>query len=77
MGLENNSAVADVFGSQMVVMGRIWSIEEILATIDGVTSADVQKAAQTYLTGDKLRLAVIGPHTHKTVAEWEKVIEKG
>lgn len=77
MGLENNSAVADVFGSQMVVMGRIWSIEEILATIDGVTSADVQKAAQTYLTGDKLRLAVIGPHTHKTVSEWEKVIEKG
>lgn len=77
MGLENNSAVADMLGSQMIVMNRIWSMSEILATIDAVKPQDIQKAAQKYLAGSEMRLAVIGPHSKQTMQHWESIIEKG
>jgi predicted Zn-dependent peptidase len=77
MGLENNAAVADMLGGQLIVAGRTWTLGEILSTIDQVTVEDVQKAARKYLQDDGLRLALIGPHTKKTTDKLEAIISKG
>jgi predicted Zn-dependent peptidase len=77
MGLENNAAVADMLGGQLIVAGRTWSLDEILTTIDQVTVESVQQAAQHYLQDNGLRLALIGPHTKKTTDKLEAIISKG
>lgn len=77
MSLENNSAVADMFGSQLIVADRTWSLDEILSTIDKVSIEDVLRVAQKYLAHDKLRLALIGPHTKETTDKLEAIISKG
>lgn len=74
MSLEDSSYVADRLGSQIVLHGSIWSIEETLAKIDAVTSREVMRVAKRYLTPPKLRLAFIGPYTERDQKRFEKIL---
>ena len=42
-------------------MGRVRSVEEVSAIIDGVTPADIQRVAREYLRPELAYLAAIGP----------------
>ncbi len=61
MGLESNSAVADIMGSDLIVAGKAWTLEEMLAQIDGTTIDSVVEVAQKYLSTKDLHFAAIGP----------------
>ncbi len=59
--LEDSRSVAGWMGGQELLARRILSVDEVVAIIDAITAADLQQLAQELLTGDKLRLAVVGP----------------
>ena len=59
--LESSDAWASYFGGQEVVNKKIQTPEEIEFKIRAVTSAQLQKAAQTFFADAGLNLALIGP----------------
>ncbi len=61
MSLESNSSIADRMGLQMVLLGRVIPIDEIIAGIEAVKVADVKRVAAKMLAPDQLRLAIIAP----------------
>ncbi|HSX00732.1 MAG TPA: pitrilysin family protein [Candidatus Saccharimonas sp.] len=76
MGLESNGAVADRIGTQLLLLGRAKTVEEMLAELEAVTSADVQRVAQAMLAPERLRLAIIAPEPGPAAAEFEKLVTK-
>lgn len=74
MGLESNSAVADMQGSQLLLTGKIRPLAETLKDIDAVSASEVLAVAQRYLQPADLRLAIIGPFKDK--ANFEKLMEE-
>lgn len=61
MGLESNSAVADVMGSDLIVSGKVWTLQEMLDKIDAVTADNIVESAHRYLQPQDLYMAGIGP----------------
>lgn len=59
--MEDSHAVAGWIGGQETLTGKILSDEEVVAIIDSISAADIQKAADELLTTENLRLAVVGP----------------
>ncbi|MBI4332300.1 MAG: insulinase family protein [Chloroflexi bacterium] len=59
--LEDSRAVAGWLAGQELLTGRVRTIEELLAILDGVTTADLQRVAGNLLTAENLNLAVVGP----------------
>jgi predicted Zn-dependent peptidase len=59
---ETSDEVAEYVASSLVTLGVVRSIDEIMAGIEKVTVADVQRVAQDIFLTDKLNLAIIGPH---------------
>lgn len=76
MGLESNSAVADVMGSDLIVSGKVWTLDEMLARVDAVTAEAVQKAAIDYLQPENLHFAAIGPIDNGTIKKVENILRK-
>lgn len=76
MGLEGNSAVADMQGTQMVLTGKAWTLQETLAKIDKVLPEDIMACAQRYLYKDLIRLAMIGPYDTEHIAKFEKLMKE-
>lgn len=74
MGLESNAAVADMMGSELIVSGKAWTLDEMLHKIDLVTEDDILEAAKTYLQPSRLRLAAIGPLENATIKQLEDII---
>lgn len=74
MSLENNSAVADRLGSQLILMDKAWSLEETLAKIDNVTAQTIKKATAKYLLPTKLRLAMIGLFSDTEKNKFEEIL---
>jgi predicted Zn-dependent peptidase len=74
MGLESNSAVADMMGSDLIISGKVWTLQEMLDQIDGVTSDDVMKAAVDYLDPSGLHMAAIGPVGKQTIKNVESLL---
>ena len=75
MGLEGNAAVADMMGLQMILTGRVRTLQESLQKIDEVSVQDVIEAAQSYLHKDSVKLALIGPYEQDKKQEFEKLME--
>ena len=46
MSLESSTSVAEVLARQMLIYGRILSINEMIEMIDSVTQEDIRQAAQ-------------------------------
>lgn len=62
MGMEASDEVAMFFVDQEVMKKRILTLPEIFKLIDKVTADDILRVAKDVFRGDKLNLAVIGPH---------------
>ncbi|MBI3968707.1 MAG: insulinase family protein [Chloroflexi bacterium] len=62
LALEDTRAIASWMGSQELSHGRVLSPEEVIAKIDSLTAADLQRVAQRLFVPDGLTLAVLGPH---------------
>ncbi len=61
MDEEENSNVAELLATQLIVRGQLISLDNRIAAIRAVTSQDVQRAAQDLLRPDQLRLIVVAP----------------
>ncbi len=62
--LEDSRRVASWLGGQEILTGRIFTIDDVNALVDGVTARSIKKLAQQLVDRHKMRLAVVGPH-HK------------
>jgi predicted Zn-dependent peptidase len=61
LGLEDSSALASWYGRQTLLLGRIWTPDDVLAAYERVTAADIQRLARTLFTGNQLFLSAVGP----------------
>jgi len=59
--MEDSRVVAGWAGGQEILTGRILSVEQVVSIIDAITADELQQLARELLTGDRLRLAVVGP----------------
>jgi predicted Zn-dependent peptidase len=74
MSMESNSAVADRLSSELAILGKIQSVEEIIAEIEAVTVRDVQRVAQQLFGLDRLRLGIISPEADSATKHFEQLI---
>lgn len=59
--LEDSRSVAGWMGGQEILTGEIISVDDIIARVDAISAEELTDLAARLLTGDKLRLAVVGP----------------
>jgi predicted Zn-dependent peptidase len=59
--LEGTGGVSGWLAGQELFLGRVRSVEEVTAIIDGVTTADIQRVAREYLRPELAYVAAIGP----------------
>jgi predicted Zn-dependent peptidase len=59
--LEGTGGVSGWLAGQELFLGRVRSVEEVTAIIDGVTTADIQRVARQYLRPELAYVAAIGP----------------
>ncbi len=76
MSLESNGAVADRLGTQLMLRGKVKSIDETIAEIESVTVADVQRVAQEMLAPEHLRLAIIAPEPEAAAEHFRQLVSK-
>jgi predicted Zn-dependent peptidase len=61
LGLEDSEAVADWFGKQQMLLGKLETPEQKLKKLDRVTADQIKKVANEVFDDSKINLAVIGP----------------
>lgn len=59
--MEDSRNVAGWMGGQEILTGRILTADQVLAIIDAITTEELQQLAGELLSGDRLRLALVGP----------------
>jgi predicted Zn-dependent peptidase len=74
MSLESNSAIAERIGTQLILTGRVKTIEEIMATYEQVTLDDIQRVAGELLAPDKLRFAIIAPEPDGPAERFKQLV---
>ena len=60
LGLEGTQQVASWLGSQECLHNRVHAIDEVVASINAVTTQDIQRVAQSCFASEWRRLAIIG-----------------
>lgn len=65
--LEHSRGVSSWLAGQELFLGRVRSVEELVAIVDGITAADLQRVARQYLDPALAYRAAVGPRA--TVAE--------
>lgn len=65
--LEHSRGVSSWLAGQELFLDRIRGVEELIAIIDGISAADIQRVAQQYLRPELAYLAAVGPRA--TVSE--------
>jgi predicted Zn-dependent peptidase len=66
LSLEDTWSVAARNGGHLRRYGRVLPVDEVVAQVEQVTLADLQRVAARVLRFDTLHLAIIGPHTDIT-----------
>jgi predicted Zn-dependent peptidase len=59
--MEDSRSVAGWVGGQEMLSGKVMSVDDVIGRLNEVTVEDIQKLAGELFSGDKLRLAVVGP----------------
>ena len=59
--MEDTRAVAAWAGAQELLHDRVLTVDEVMAQVDAVTPADLERVANQFLLPEKLNLAVVGP----------------
>ena len=72
ISLESTDEVASFVGAQELLLGRIWSPEELSRRVDKITKRDLARVAKNLFRKDKTYLAIIGPHLAR--APYEKIL---
>ncbi len=62
--LETSDRVAEHAATSVINLGKIRTLEEDIAAINAVTVGDVLRVAKDLFRGERLNLAIIGPHQH-------------
>ena len=60
--MEDTRAVAAWGGAQELLHNEVRTVDQVVECVDEVTTEDVRQAADQFLAGDKLNLAVVGPY---------------
>lgn len=74
LGLEGTQQVASWLGSQECLHNRIRDVDEVIAGVDAVTPADIQRVAQTSFAPEWRRLALIGPDSTRRAEHFGKLL---
>ncbi len=74
MSLESNASVAERLSTHMILLGRNRSIDELIAEVEAVTLAEVQRVAHDMLAPEHLRFAIIAPEPQKAAEHFEAII---
>jgi len=59
--MEDTRSVTGWMGGQEILTGKIVTVDETVAIIDAITTAQLKEVADELMVGDRLRLAVVGP----------------
>ena len=59
--LEDSRSVAGWLGGQEILSGRILTLDDVDAIVDGIKAEDIKKLAHNLIDRSKMRLAVVGP----------------
>jgi predicted Zn-dependent peptidase len=59
--LEDSRGVSNWLAGQELFLGRVRTVDEVCAIIDGVSAADVQRVARQYLRPELSYIAAVGP----------------
>ena len=76
MAMENNMVAADRGATQLLLTGKVKSVEQTLAEIEKVTSEKVQEVAQEILSLDRLRLGIISPDPQPAATRFVQLTSK-
>jgi predicted Zn-dependent peptidase len=68
--MEDSRSVAGWLGGQEVLTGHIMDIDKVVSIINAITADEIKEMAKEVLTGNQLRLALVGP-----VAEDEDLVD--
>ncbi|HEX3082709.1 MAG TPA: pitrilysin family protein [Candidatus Saccharimonadia bacterium] len=74
MSLESNGSIADRLGGQLVLLGKVKSVDETIAEIEAVTAPDVQRVAKAMLAPEALRFAIIAPEPEAVAKHFEDYV---
>ena len=61
--LEDTRGVSAWLAGQELFLGRVRTVDEVCAIIDGITPADIQRVAREYLRPELAYIAAIGPRS--------------
>lgn len=59
--LEDTRGVSSWLAAQELFLGRVRTVEEVCAIIDGISASDIQRVARTYLRPELAYIAAVGP----------------
>ena len=59
--LEDSRGVSNWLAGQELFLGRVRTVDEVCAIIDGISAADVQRVARQYLRPELAYIAAVGP----------------
>ena len=61
LGLETPMALAQRAGDQLLMLGKIEPIDEVVAKLRAVSAKDVQRVAQRLFRNDNFSMSLVGP----------------
>jgi len=59
--MEDTGAVASWLGRQELLRGSVYTVDDVVEIIDGITAEDLQRVADRVFAPDRGQLAVVGP----------------
>ena len=59
--LEDSRSVAGWMGGQEILTGQILSVDEVISIVESITAGELRQLAGEILSGEQLRLALVGP----------------
>ncbi|MFQ3662608.1 MAG: pitrilysin family protein [Chloroflexaceae bacterium] len=77
LSLEDTWSVASRNGTHLLRYGHVAPVEQVIAEVEAVSAADVQRVARRLLRNEALHLAVIGPYEREDHEELQTLIAEG
>jgi predicted Zn-dependent peptidase len=71
--MEDSRSVAGWTGTQEILLGKIQTIDEVVAIVEAITAEELQKVALETLKGERLKLAAVG--NIDPDANWEDLLK--
>jgi predicted Zn-dependent peptidase len=74
LSLEDTWSVASRNGAHLLRYGHVMPVEQVVAEVEAVSTADVRRVAARLMRGDCLHLAVIGPYSEDDGRDLETIV---